>query len=368
MVKVCHVTSVHNRYDVRIFHKECKSLAKNGYDVTFLVNDELEDEIVDDVKIISTKEVYPARIERLIKGVRNIIKKALEVDADIYHLHDPELLLIAKKLKKNGKKVIFDSHEYYYNQIKTKSYIPKVLRNIIASVYKLEEDRACKYIDAAIFPCPIYNMHPFEDRVKICEFIDNTPIIDDELRGKGKKEKKEAVCCVGSLTKERGIEVLIDACYLAKVPLVLAGNYSPNEFKSYLENKKSYSIVDYRGVCNREEVQQIYDETLIGASNILRVGQYPFANNLPTKVYEYMMNSMPFIISDFEYFKKVVDKYKCGILVDPSNVQEIAKSIKWIISNKEEAIKMGKKGYDLVESELNWKREENKLCKLYKKL
>lgn len=52
-VKVCHVTSVHQRYDTRIFHKECTSLAKAGYDVTLLVADNKEPEIRNGEKIIS---------------------------------------------------------------------------------------------------------------------------------------------------------------------------------------------------------------------------------------------------------------------------------------------------------------------------
>ena len=36
-------------------------------------------------------------------------------------------------LIKQNKKVIFDSHEYYYEQIKTKEYIPAIFRNIIAA-------------------------------------------------------------------------------------------------------------------------------------------------------------------------------------------------------------------------------------------
>ena len=52
--KVCHITSAHSRYDVRILHKQCKSLIKGGYDVTLIVND-IKMMIIDGVKIVSTK-------------------------------------------------------------------------------------------------------------------------------------------------------------------------------------------------------------------------------------------------------------------------------------------------------------------------
>ena len=39
MVTICHMTCVHQRYDTRIFQKECRSLAANGYDVSLIVAD-----------------------------------------------------------------------------------------------------------------------------------------------------------------------------------------------------------------------------------------------------------------------------------------------------------------------------------------
>ncbi len=88
-VKVCHVTSVHPRYDTRIFIKECTSLANVGYDVTLLVADGKTDEIKNGVKIISVTGIPKSRFQRIIKSSNIMYKKALEVDAEIYHLHDP---------------------------------------------------------------------------------------------------------------------------------------------------------------------------------------------------------------------------------------------------------------------------------------
>lgn len=38
-MNICHLTSVHSRYDTRIFLKECRSLARTGYQVSLVVAD-----------------------------------------------------------------------------------------------------------------------------------------------------------------------------------------------------------------------------------------------------------------------------------------------------------------------------------------
>ena len=49
-LKVCHLTSVHGRYDVRIFLKQSQSLACGGYDTHLIVADSLGDETKSNIK------------------------------------------------------------------------------------------------------------------------------------------------------------------------------------------------------------------------------------------------------------------------------------------------------------------------------
>lgn len=366
-MRICHMTSAHKSNDVRILEKECVSLAKHSeYEVFLVARGDSYD--YKGVHIVGIGDAKGNRFQRIFGISRKIFNMALTIDADIYHFHDPELLLYAKKLKKRRKKVIFDSHEYNYAQILEKEYIPKLFRSVIANIYMMIENRACRYIDGAIFPCQIDGKHIFENRVSKCEFINNFPILEEssyEINESTINKRMNAVCCIGSLTQHRGIEQLIEACYILDVKLILGGDFSPEEFKRYLQQKEEYKVVDYRGYCSRDEVIDIYSKSLLGASTLLPVGQYPSIYTLPTKAYEYMMMKMPFIISDFAYSKYVVNKYKCGIAVDPSDPKKIAESIRYIIDNPKVAKEMGDNGRLAVEKHFNWANEEKKLYKFY---
>ena len=50
--KICILTSVHPVFDTRIFHKEAKTLARVGYDVTLIAQHD-KNETVDGIKIIA---------------------------------------------------------------------------------------------------------------------------------------------------------------------------------------------------------------------------------------------------------------------------------------------------------------------------
>ena len=365
-MKVCHVTTAHGRYDDRIFQKECCSLAKE-HEVHLLVNDNLCDEIINDVHIHSMKLVFNNRFKRIFSS-QYFLNCALDIDADLYHLHDPELLLIAKKLLKHGKRVLFDSHEYYYEQIKVKEYIPFMFRSLLAFLYQAYETYICKRIDAVISICPLRNdnyvYNPFENRCKMHCYIENYPIYRN-IENTMNKKKEFIVCYAGGLTYERGITYLIDACYMAGCKLILAGTFSSEDYYNELKSKESYKCVEYRGQCTPEQVFDMYSEASIGASTLLDYGQYFKIETFPVKVYEYFQMKLPVLISSYPYALEMNNKYKFGVCVNPTNVKEIANGIKYLMDNKFEARQLGNNGYQLYNSLLNWKESEKRLLELY---
>lgn len=364
--KVCHLTSVHPAKDGRIFYKECNSLAKAGYDVT-LICAGAEDEVCNGVKIVGVPKAS-GRLGRMFKTTNNVYKKALEIDADIYHLHDPELLPIGLKLKKRGKKVIFDSHECVALQILSKNYIPKVLRKSISTVYKGIETYICKRIDAVIEICTLDSKDYFCNRCKRRAFITNAPIIPSDIEIKPYENLNlKRVVHIGGLTYDRGITHLANAIIMTDSKLILAGKFSSDDYSSEIKSLCGPKL-DYKGVLPASEIQHLLSECGIGTGTLLDMGQYSHIDVLPTKLYEYMLAGMPIIISDFPFLRKFNKKYKVGLCVDPSKPEDIANAVTYLNEHPEEAKQMGRNGRKAVLEELNWESQEKILLNLYETL
>lgn len=154
--KVCILISVHLPFDIRIFHKEAKSLAKAGYDVTLVAQHD-KDEIVDGIRIVPLPKPK-SRLERMIRTVWMAYRKALKIDADVYHFHDPELMPVGLLLKRHGKRVIYDVHEDVRRQNLSKPYVPALLRQPISAMIGALEAFSARCFDTWPFLSSIFNM------------------------------------------------------------------------------------------------------------------------------------------------------------------------------------------------------------------
>ena len=142
MEKIVHLSSVHSPNDPRIFSKQCKSLAKSGYDVVLVVPHD-QDEVIGGVQIKSVP-VPENRFERATKTMWQVYNAASKENAAVYHFHDPELIFVGMLLRMKGAKVIYDVHEDYITSILQKGYLPKGIRRFLASGIQVFEKMARK--------------------------------------------------------------------------------------------------------------------------------------------------------------------------------------------------------------------------------
>lgn len=357
--KVAHLSSAHKDRDVRIFHKECSSLAiEETLDVHLILAD-VEERVENEVTIHSVQGAGGSRMKRMWSTVNNVYKKAIALDADVYHLHDPELLRIALKLKRKGKKVIYDAHEDLPRQILGKDYLK--FKKTISRVVERYENRVVRKLDAVITATPF-----IRDRFKLIHpntiDINNYPMLKEVLTEKVTAEKENKVCFIGGITRIRGIGELVDALEEVDVTCAIAGSF-PEDFKSTLTNKEGWKKVQELGFINRDESLKLKAESIAGIVTFL-----PYPNHInaqPNKIFEYMASGLPVIGSHFNLWKAIIEDNKCGICVDPENPTEIANAIRYIQENPEKAIEMGERGRKQVLEVYNWNVEEGKLRTLY---
>ncbi|MCE1168345.1 MAG: glycosyltransferase [Sphingobacteriia bacterium] len=367
MLRICHVTSVHNRYDVRIFLKECVSLVKAGYSVTLLCADNLPDELNQGVTILSVPRMPVGRIRRIISAGKVMKKKALLIDAEIYHLHDPELLPLALKLKKKGKKVIFDSHEDYPLNIAYKKWIPRFLRKTISRLYSVFEDYVFKSVDAVIAVTPqicdrVLKINPHST------LITNYPIIDQQNLPEG--WERDYLCFAGVIAESRLHHSILKA--MEKTPNIeyrLAG-WGNEQYLNRLKLMPAWARTNFLGPLTYSEVKTLYKKAFAGiVIESYSPMNYGKQGSLGvTKLFEYMAAGLPIICTDFDYHKEIIEKFDCGICVNPENIEAIANAINILHAHPEISEKMGRNGYDAFLNHYNWLSQETNLLQLYRSL
>lgn len=362
--KVCHITSVHNRYDIRIFEKECVSLANAGYDVVLVVNDDKQRETRNKVTIESLNAKYNNRLSRILFSKRRFLKKVLEVDADIYHFHDPELLPLGHRLKKMNKKVIYDSHEDVPVQILAKHWIPVKFRKLISFLYGKYEHYISKKLDAIVTVTPhIYNRFSQinNNTVKVANF----PLLHEFIEMDTSWNNKHKVACyIGGISKNRGIIQIAEAMKSKDVELILCGKFESDELED--EVLQNYKNIKYLGVVDRKTVAEVIKKSLFGFVTLLPTPNH--IHSYPIKMFEYMAGGIPVIASDFPLWRSIVEGNDCGICVDPYDINAISDAIDHMLSNEEEAIKRGHNGKNVVLKKYEWGSQEKNLLDLYNKI
>jgi len=375
--KVVHLGYMHNVFDTRIFQKECKSLVnKTDMKIYFLTstrNSSMTNGEIEGVNIYTIK-LLKKRVWRLIVYLHDVKKKCREIDANIYHIHEPVLLPLISFFKKHGKKVIYDKHEDTYDDVKNQ--FAKRFGNkfgiLIANLVVKYELHCISICDGYIYATPT-NALPPNNKCMNYALIPNYPILDESNKMNiDKVPNKFSLCYAGGVSDLWSILEIVDILNKINdkdINFVVAGR-SNDEYISAINRIDNNACFEYRGLVSFNEVSSLYLSGSIGMAVLKRrLGKLNECGTLAnTKIFEYMQCGLPVIFTDFTIWKNIQLEYDFGIPVDPDNKEEIKNAILFLKNNPAIAKEKGEAGRRAIVEKYNWHNSEITFVNLYDKI
>lgn len=361
--RIVHMTSVHPALDARIFQKECRSLAREGFHVT-IVCPHSEDLVADRVHIKSVRK-DKTRLGRMTRTVWRVYREARKLKADIYHFHDPELIPAGLLLRASGKDVIYDIHEDVPKDVFSKRYLPAWSRPLISWLLEKLEIFVAKRFSALITVTPSIaeRFCPLNSRTIV---VHNYPY-QKELVGAMQESpwetRRQSVAYVGLISGNRGIHEMVSAMSLLSeslpATLELAG---PGNCKE-LSHRPGWQRVHHYGLLDQLSTFRVLHGVRAGL--VLFHPEPNHVEAMPQKIFEYMGAGLPVIASDFPLWRRILGNVGCGIFVDPLDPQGIAEAIEYVLTHPREVEEMGRRGQAAVLERYNWETQVGKLVSLY---
>lgn len=360
------MTSVHDAADARILHKECASLAEGGYEVV-LIAPGSPTHVPPGVR----HRPVPAarsRLERVTRTMAAVYSAARSERADVYHFHDPELIVAGLALRAGGARVVFDVHEDLPLDVRTKPWIPRFLRPFVGAAARFAL-RALQGCFTAIVPATPAIAESFSHRRTIV--VRNYPrleeLVEPDAGAAPYEERPLRAVYLGAITLVRGVEKMVRAMESPLVPqgalLTLAGDFEDPGLRRDMSRLPGWAHVEAPGRVARADVARLLGSARVG---LLVLQPAPnFEQSLPTKLFEYMGAGLPVIASRFLECRAIVEEFECGLLVDPEDPEDVARAMLRIYADPEAARAMGERGRDAVQRQYQWRTEARSLVGLY---
>lgn len=367
---------MHPPRDKRVFDKEAVSLAQAGFEVVHLAPGEGECAHERGVEIMTYHR--PKGIVGRMLQMPQLYRLAAKIDADCYHCNEVDSWFVGVLLKlTRRKKVIFDVHEYYPSTF-AESRFPRWLRPFVASAVHFVFRVLIPFTDKLVFAkrsvAPAFSGS--EEKQVLVQNFTRLAFQDGERQaetGRNLEGPKGTLTAIhlGLISRLRGWPQLLEALARVKsknLHLSIVGTFNDGsqvDFERRVAELGLEGRVKVEGWMPFEQAYQRIQSSDIGLV-LFQPGIQNHVYALPHKMFDYMLVGLPVIAPDFaEEVASIIKETDCGILVDPSNPDEIAKALDHLVADAHERQRLGENGRRAVLERYNWETEAEKLVNMY---
>jgi len=339
-IKILMFVSNNYHTDPRV-KREADTLEDNGHDVTvFHWN----------------RKGQASTPTRIFRWQRTAYRKTKNMKVDAVHCHDFDTLRVGVKLKKrNGCKLIYDSHEMW-------SYMVADMHSSISKISDILERRWLKHVDKIITVD--------EGTTKYIKARTDKPVVKVEnckeiisKRYKPTNNGNFTVSYFGTLDNDRMFPELVDIIGgMDDVNFVIGG--IGVEYKSVERKSKKYPNVSFLGTLTETNMMSWMKDSdaiicMFNPNNLNK--RY----GIPNKFYESLVCGRPLICTWDTSLGDLVSKLDCGVCSKYNK-----DSIQWIIKSLQNDREyyceyLGRNALKQAIKNYNWDLEKQKLLEVY---
>jgi glycosyltransferase involved in cell wall biosynthesis len=362
--RVVHVTTSHAADDVRIFERECRSLAASGsYDVFLAAHGSIPSDR--GVTLIPFPSPPTSRAGRFASGPYKAIALARVLDADIWHFHDPELLPVALRLAHSGRRVIWDAHEDYlaqFTEAGAKSWIPRGMRGLVLKGMTALLSAVDRGAAAVVAATPRIASRYTNSRTVV---VGNEARLED-FDGCRPDFAARRVLFTGSLGTGHLFPEIVDAIAgIPDVTLAVAGRTPDSTAWANAKSRLGERVV-HLGWLDRTCLADAISKSSVGLVTYANLPPYDVA--APTKLFEFSAAGLPGIATPNRSNADFVQHGAGAFLSRGFSASDISETIASALSDRESWVNASLRGREWAASEGSWAASETRLLELYRRV
>jgi glycosyltransferase involved in cell wall biosynthesis len=371
---IVHVSSAHPWTDNRIHRRAAATAAAAGYRTALVAVTTGGGVDRDWGRPDPETGVWVRRIasrprrRRVVVSSVQVIAAALSSRARVVHLHDPELVWAVPVLRLAARVVVYDAHEDLPDQVRGKEYLGPVVRRLAVTVARLVVVAAGR-ADAVVAATPTIATRFPRGRTTI---VRNLPVLRQvDLDAPAAPDRPTAAVYLGSLSRDRGVEVIADVAGSDTLPagwrVVTAGPMDAAVDRRRFDALHRGGRIDHRGVLEPTDARDLLLHARVGLLPLLPTPAY--AASIPTKLFEYMAAGLAVVATDIPLWRELLGgataSADCATWVPPGDADAVVRAIRRYADDPSLLAAHAEAGRNLVYSRYRWQDDAAHLLRLY---